>query len=69
MSTCAMRRPARAQNRALLIAARVQDLSEVQPAHVAGHGHNGGELREGYEHLRRAAADGRLRLGPPMAPA
>ena len=59
-----MRRPARAQKRALLIAARVQDLSEVQPAHVAGPGRNGGELHEGDEHLRRVAADGRLRLLP-----
>ena len=59
-----MRRPARAQKRALFIAARVQDLSEVQPAHVAGPGRNGGELHEGAEHLRRVAADGRLRLGP-----
>ena len=67
-----MRRPARAQKRALLIAARVQDLSEVQPAHVAGLGRNGGELHEGDEHLRRVAADGRLRLPPTpstMAPA
>ena len=59
-----MRRPARAQKRALFIAARVQDLSDVQPAHVAGLGRNGGELHEGAEHLRRVAADGRLRLGP-----
>ena len=60
-----MRRPARAQKRALLIAARVQDLCEVQPAHVGGHGRSGGELREGDEHLRRVAADGRLRLPAP----
>ena len=60
-----MRRPARAQKRALFIAARVQDLSDVQPAHVGGPGRNGGELREGAEHLRRVAADGRLRLGHP----
>ena len=62
-----MRRPARAQKRALLIAARVEKLSEVQPAHVAGLGRNGGESHEGSEHLRRVAADGRLRLAPPMA--
>ena len=50
---------------ALLVTARVQELSKVQPAHVAGHGRNGGEFREGSEHLRRVAADGRLRLGSP----
>ena len=60
-----MRRPARTQKRALLIAARVQDLSEVQPAHVAGHGRTGGEFQQGFEHLHRVAADGRLRLGSP----
>ena len=54
---------------ALLIAARVQELSEAQPAHVVGPGRNGGELHEGSEHLRRVAADGRLRLPPSMAPA
>ena len=59
-----MRRPARAQKRALFIVARVQDLIDVQPAHVAGPGRNGGELREGAEHLRRVAVDGRLRVGP-----
>ena len=50
----------------MLIAARAQAFSDVQPAHVGGHGRDGGELQQGFELLHRVAADGHMRLGSPV---
>ena len=50
---------------AWVVSARVQELGATKPAHVIGHGRNGGHLLEDIERLRRSAADGRCRLGSP----
>ena len=50
----------------MLTAARAQDVSDVQRAHVADHGRDGAELQQGFELMRRVAADGHMRLGSPF---
>ena len=48
-----------------VVSARVQELGATKPAHVIGHGRNGGQLLEDLGRLRRSAADRRLHLGAP----